>query len=177
MHNKRIEKISGIVAVGIISMVAIFLFISFPVDIGDISKEEIHFMAYLSAILIASSVLFTLLLQNKIRGRIVLLSIPLTIIIVFLLLAIFSYWRGASDGFKLVSPKWLGGFSQWGPPIDRLDPTCKGVLSKIRWLFRGVCNFESFLFFGDSLFLCTLFSWPGFTIWIFSLLGLKRIAK
>lgn len=182
MHRKRIEKISGIVSVGIISMVTLFLFIIFLIDVGDISKENIHFLVYNSAVLITSSVLLILLLNNKIRGRTVLLSIPLTMIIVFLLLAIFSHWIGTSEGYELVSPKWLGGFSQWGPPTYRQAPPCKVVytltpLSKLRWLLKGACNFESFLLLGDSLFLCTLFSWPGFTIWIYSLLGLKLLSE
>ena len=183
MDSKRIEKISGIVTIGIISFLALFVFIIFMVDIGDISKEDIHFVAYISAILITSSVLFILLLKNKIRGRSVLLSIPLTMIIVFLLLAIFSHWIRTSEGLMLVSPKWLGGFSQWGPPIFHHDPTpCKVAFqlanpSKLGWVFKGVCNFEGFFLFGDSLFLCTLFSWPGFTIWVYSLFGVKLLTE
>lgn len=182
MHSKRIEKISGIVTVGNISLLALFVFIVFLIDIGDISKEDIHFIAYISAILVTSSLLLSQLLKNQIRGRTVLLSIPITMIIVFLLLAIFSHWITTPEGFELVSPKWLGGFSQWGPPIYYQDRTCMLAFqvtqpSKLGWLFKGVCNFESFILLGDSLYLCTLFSWPGFTIWIYSLFGFKCLTE
>ena len=111
-----------------------------------------------------------MLSSGKLSGKNVLLSIPLTMVILFVLLVSFCRWEGSTEGLFLASPAWLGGFTQGGPALSLKSE----MPSKFNELVSKAFSYEAL--FGESVYVCTLFYWPGLIVWIASVSILRLIS-
>ena len=136
----------------------------------DLVHDNVSSLIYLFITSITAIALLWLLSRGKISGKNVLLSIPLTMAILLVLLVLFCRWEGGTEGLFLVSPAWLGGFTQGGPALSLKSE----MPSKFNELVSKVFSYEALL--GESVYVCTLFYWPGLVLWIASLSILRLIS-
>ena len=136
----------------------------------DLVHDNVSSLIYLFITSITAIVLLWLLSRGKISGKNVLLAIPLTMAVLLVLLVLFCRWEGGTEGFFLASPAWLGGFTQGGPAISLKSE----MPSKFIELVSNVFSYEALL--GESVYVCTLFYWPGLIVWIASVSILRLIS-
>ncbi len=165
----KIDK-SKTIGIVVLLNVACLALSSFIFLFKDLVNDNIPSLIYLLITFLAALVLLWLLAREIISGKNVLFSIPLTMVILLVLLVLFCRWEGSTEGLVLVSPSWLGGFEQWGPALSLNSE----MPSKFIELVTKVFSYESL--FGGSVYVNTLFYWPGLVIWIASLSILRLIS-
>lgn len=171
------DKIKTIGITALLTISCIFL-LSFIFLFKDLVHDDVSSLIYLFITAIAALVVFWLLARELISGKNVLLSIPLTLVILLVLLVLFCRWEGGTEGFFLASPAWLGGFTQGGPALG-LNMKRPSILVE---LISKAFSIEAV--FGGSVYVQTLLYWPGLVLWLTSIPVLqgfsirsKRIGK
>ena len=161
------SKTIGIV---VLIWIAVISLSSFIFLFKDLVHDNVSSLIYLFITSITAIALFWMLSSGKVSGKNVLLSIPLTMAILLVLLVFFCRWEGSTEGLVLVSPAWLGGFTQGGPALSLKSE----MPSKFNELVSKVFSYEAL--FGESIYVSTLFYWPGLVIWILTVLGLHLLS-
>lgn len=161
---------SKTIGIAVLLSIACFSLSSFIFLFKDLVHDNVSSLIYLFITSITAIALFWMLSSGKISGKNVLLSIPLTMAVLLVLLLLFCRWEGGTEGFFLASPAWLGGFTQGGPAISLKSE----MPSKFIELVSKVFSYEALL--GESVYVCTLFYWPGLIVWIASVSILRLIS-
>ena len=157
----------GIAAMSVIAGLFLLLFI---LSFRELAHDGVSILIYFLMTSVAALVLLRLLSRKRISGKNVLLAIPLTMVILLVLLVLLCRWEGGTEGLVLVSPAWLGGFTQGGPALSLKSE----MPSKFNELVSKVFSYEALL--GESVYVCTLFYWLGLIVWIASVSILRLIS-
>lgn len=165
----KTDKTKTIGIVVLLNVACLFL-LSFLLLFKELVYDNVSSLIYLFITSITAIALLWLLSRGKISGKNVLLAIPLAMVILFVLLVLFCRWEGSTEGLFLASPAWLGGFTQGGPALSLKSE----MPSKFNELVSNVFSYEALL--GESVYVCTLFYWPGLIVWIASVSILRLIS-
>ena len=144
----KTDKTKTIGIVVLLNVACLFL-LSFLLLFKELVYDNVSSLIYLFITSITAIALLWLLSRGKISGKNVLLAIPLTMAVLLVLLVLFCRWEGGTEGFFLASPAWLE-------------------------LVSNVFSYEALL--GESVYVCTLFYWPGLIVWIASVSILRLIS-
>ena len=161
---------SKTIGVVVLIWITFFPLSTFILLFKELVYDNVSSLIYLFITSITAIVLLWLLSRGKISGKNVLLAIPLAMVFLFVLLVLFCRWEGSTEGLFLASPAWLGGFTQGGPALSLKSE----MPSKFNELVSKAFSYEAL--FGESVYVCTLFYWPGLIVWIASVSILRLIS-
>ena len=161
---------SKTIGVVVLIWITFFPLSTFILLFKELVYDNVSSLIYLFITSITAIALLWLLSRGKISGKNVLLAIPLAMVFLFVLLVLFCRWEGSTEGLFLASPAWLGGFTQGGPALSLKSE----MPSKFNELVSKAFSYEAL--FGESVYVCTLFYWPGLIVWIASVSILRLIS-
>ena len=161
------STIIGMMVLLYIAIIAIAVIVDF---FSDLIREDVSFLVYFCATFAAAIAMLVLLYKKRISGRDIVVSVPMTMVLLLLVLTLSCRWWYTPEGLVLASPASLGGFQQWGPALSLKSE----IPSKFFELVSKVFSYDSL--FGRSVYVRTLFYWPGLVIWFLAMLGLHLLS-